>query len=178
MGPLTPGAVAGARSVEFVGHGLWENGSVPFLVLEYMEKGSLLRVLQNEGQSLGWGRRLGFMRDAACGMRFLHSLGRIHRDLKSANLLVNAQWVLKIGDFGTARPFQSAGGDDPGLMAAVETLDAPDMAIFDAIQRGDPTMTKVVGSYLWCEYARVCLRGWVMRSSVRLCNVIAGWHRR
>ena len=36
-------------------------------------------------------------------MRFLHTKGRIHRDLKSANLLVIGNWKVKVANFGSAR---------------------------------------------------------------------------
>nr|XP_032633532.1 serine/threonine-protein kinase NLK2-like [Chelonoidis abingdonii] len=37
------------------------------------------------------------------GLKYLHSAGVLHRDLKPGNLLVNSNCVLKICDFGLAR---------------------------------------------------------------------------
>ncbi|PPQ63319.1 hypothetical protein CVT24_006764 [Panaeolus cyanescens] len=41
------------------------------------------------------------------GMKYVHSAGVIHRDLKPGNLLVNADCELKICDFGLARGFDA-----------------------------------------------------------------------
>jgi mitogen-activated protein kinase kinase kinase 13 len=38
-------------------------------------------------------------------MSYLHSHKIIHRDLKSPNILIGNEEVIKISDFGTARPF-------------------------------------------------------------------------
>ena len=41
--------------------------------------------------------------DAARGMTFLHAADVVHRDLKSANLLVTSGFSVKVADFGLAR---------------------------------------------------------------------------
>jgi cyclin-dependent kinase 8/11 len=41
------------------------------------------------------------------GMNYLHANWVVHRDLKPSNILVMGEGVVKIGDFGLARIFQS-----------------------------------------------------------------------
>jgi hypothetical protein len=89
----------------------------PFLVLEYVEGGSLARCLGE--------RQLSF-REAACVVRQLaravahaHQRGILHRDLKPANVLLTAAvagaddacpWTAKITDFGLAKLLDPATG--------------------------------------------------------------------
>ncbi|KCV68986.1 CMGC/CDK protein kinase [Fonticula alba] len=44
-------------------------------------------------------------RDLLSGVAFLHAAGMMHRDIKSANLLIDAQGRLKLGDLGLSRSF-------------------------------------------------------------------------
>ena len=89
--------------VMFIGAGRMEDDKQPFLVAEYMPRGSLRDVLDDRDVTLNVTRCLGFALDAARGMAFLHSLKppRIHNDLKSDNLLVSNNWVVKVSDFGS-----------------------------------------------------------------------------
>ncbi|KAK2953960.1 putative Mitogen-activated protein kinase [Blattamonas nauphoetae] len=49
-----------------------------------------------------------FFYQIVCGLRYLHSAGIIHRDIKPTNLLVNGSCELKICDLGLACGFSSA----------------------------------------------------------------------
>ena len=65
--------------------------SYPFLVIEFMERGTLKKVLDSFEVSLMYKDKVNFALDAARGMQYLHALSppRVHRDMKSANLLVS-----------------------------------------------------------------------------------------
>lgn len=79
--------------------------------MEYLSRGALTVILRNTSMSLTSSQQIRFAVDAAKGMRFLHSRRppRIHRDLKSGNLLVSERWVVKIADFGSARLVKDEG---------------------------------------------------------------------
>ncbi len=44
-----------------------------------------------------------FLYQLLCGLQYMHSLGVLHRDIKSSNLLINTDCTLRICDFGSAR---------------------------------------------------------------------------
>ncbi|CAN1199799.1 Probable serine/threonine-protein kinase SIS8 [Linum perenne] len=75
------------------------------MVTEYMEMGSLYYLIHMSGQKkkLSWRRRLKMLRDICRGLMCMHRMKIVHRDLKSANCLVNKHWTVKICDFGLSR---------------------------------------------------------------------------
>lgn len=75
------------------------------IVTEYLPRGSLFRLLHRPNCQLDERLRLKMALDVAEGMNYLHTSMPIivHRDLKSPNLLVDKNWVVKVCDFGLSR---------------------------------------------------------------------------
>ena len=91
--------------VMFFGAGRDTRSGCPFLVMEYLRRGSLYDVIHGESKVIEHIDRLRFSLDAARGIKYLHSTSppRIHRDIKSANMLVSDKWVVKVADMETTR---------------------------------------------------------------------------
>lgn len=83
---------------------------------------------QQNVQHLHWARRLAMCLDAAKGMLFLHGEGIIHRDLKSANLLVDRSYRVKVCDFGLARTLGSTVGESRREVGTPQ-YDAPEVIV-------------------------------------------------
>ncbi|KAI9397098.1 hypothetical protein POPTR_004G231600v4 [Populus trichocarpa] len=82
------------------------------LIYEFVRNGSLRDSLSGlSGIWLDWRRRLKVALDAARGLAYLHELVNpriIHRDVKSANILLDECLNAKVGDFGLSKPMDNS----------------------------------------------------------------------
>ncbi|VAH98088.1 unnamed protein product [Triticum turgidum subsp. durum] len=92
------------------------------LVYEYMPEGALHQHLggsTNNGKTLTWRQRLRIALESAQGLEYLHkgcNPPLIHRDVKTSNILLNANLEAKIADFGLLKAFNR--GNDTHVSTA------------------------------------------------------------
>nr|GMD69879.1 serine/threonine-protein kinase-like protein At3g51990 [Ipomoea batatas] len=74
------------------------------LVVEFMANGTLYDALHADSRPPGWGRRVKMALQTAKAIETLHSASPpvIHRDIKSANVLIDRNFNARLGDFGLA----------------------------------------------------------------------------
>ncbi|KAG5626246.1 hypothetical protein H5410_011464 [Solanum commersonii] len=80
-----------------------------FLVYEFIENGNLSQHLRGR-EVLTWSTRVQIAMDSARGLEYIHEHTvpfYIHRDVKSANILINKNFHAKIGDFGLSKLVES-----------------------------------------------------------------------
>ncbi|URD75062.1 LRR receptor-like serine threonine-protein kinase [Musa troglodytarum] len=86
-------------------------GSNRILVYEYLENGSLDRALlgsNSDAVKLNWYIRSAICMGIARGLMYLHEELQppvVHRDIKASNILLDRNFLPKIGDFGVAKLF-------------------------------------------------------------------------
>ncbi|KAM9311708.1 interleukin-1 receptor-associated kinase 4 [Gastrophryne carolinensis] len=85
--------------------GFSNDGDQFCLVYAYMSNGSLLDRLAclDKTAPLPWNKRSNITIGTAKGIKYLHDNNHVHRDIKSANILLDDQFNPKISDFGLAR---------------------------------------------------------------------------
>jgi len=70
------------------------------IVLEFMARGTLHKILHDPKVKLSLPRLIQFGIDTCQGMAWLHGQKIWHRDLKPENVLIDENWVGKLADFG------------------------------------------------------------------------------
>ncbi|GJN14998.1 hypothetical protein PR202_gb01882 [Eleusine coracana subsp. coracana] len=92
--------------------GYCKDGNHLALVYEHMSQGSLEQKLRGKDQNAGsltWRQRLYIALESAQGLEYLHkacSPPFVHRDIKTANILLTANLEAKIADFGLLKAFK------------------------------------------------------------------------
>ncbi|XP_027925909.1 germinal center kinase 1-like [Vigna unguiculata] len=82
-------------------YGAYLNQTKLWIIMEYMAGGSVADLLQ-AGHPLDEMSIACILRDLLHAVDYLHSEGKIHRDLKAANILLSENGDVKVADFGVS----------------------------------------------------------------------------
>jgi serine/threonine protein kinase len=104
-----------------------EASGVPYMVVEYMPGGSLAAVLAT-GPAPSMAVKITLLRGVAAGLDYAHAAGVVHRDVKPANVLLSAEGIPVLGDFGLARLRVDTSLTGTGLVLGSPAYMAPEQA--------------------------------------------------
>lgn len=98
---------------------------VNFFSMEFVDGQSLLDLLNKQG-NIDVAQAVGYVLQAARGLKFAHENGMVHRDVKPDNLLLNAHGIVKVADLGLVKT-PDAVDEEPGAagMDVAALLDQP-----------------------------------------------------
>jgi serine/threonine protein kinase len=150
--------------LKFFGYGTTRSGN-GFIVTEFCSGGSLEHALHNSKLELPWKTRVAIGLQVALGMEYLHHMQMVHRDLKSANVLLDEMMKAKVCDFGLARyavserrcvvhsPFtgvtRALPHEDRIELSSRQASAHPMSDVTVSIEDARGLMTKATGSLLW-----------------------------
>jgi WD40 repeat protein len=125
-----------------------EHEGRPFLVLEYLEGGSLSERLAH--QTMGPAEAAGLIQTLARAIHFAHCQGFIHRDLKPGNVLFSRDGVAKIADFGLALAVtRPADLTHSRQVLGTPAYMAPEQALGNRVRVGPATDVYALGVILY-----------------------------
>ncbi|XP_006838635.2 LEAF RUST 10 DISEASE-RESISTANCE LOCUS RECEPTOR-LIKE PROTEIN KINASE-like 1.5 isoform X1 [Amborella trichopoda] len=116
------------------------------LVYEYVSNGTLSGHLHGplRGAHLNWKARLNIAEQTACALEYLHTQFIVHRDVKSVNILLEANLSVKVADMGLSRdmverthittsPLGTPGYVDPEYYRTYRLTQASDVYSFGVV---------------------------------------------
>ena len=114
-------------------HDFGEWSGVYFLTMEYVE-GITVRALLDTRGRLGVSSTLALATQLAQSLAVAHAHGVIHRDIKPQNLLLDAEGVLKVMDFGVARLAErSTSLTEAGLVIGTPAYMSPEQLMAEKV---------------------------------------------
>jgi serine/threonine protein kinase/WD40 repeat protein len=114
-------------------HAIEHTSPHPYLVMEFVDGMSVAEWLGRD-RRLAWQDVARIGAEAAAGLAAAHAAGVVHRDVKPANILVDADTGrIKMGDFGLARTLDNSSLTQTGLVRGTPEYIAPEQAAGEQI---------------------------------------------
>jgi eukaryotic-like serine/threonine-protein kinase len=104
-----------------------ETDGLPYIVMEYVEGVTLADELARRGR-FSSDEAAGLAVQVCAGLAHAHDTGLVHRDVKPQNLLLRADGVLKIADFGIARVVEGTQVTEAGTVLGTAVYLSPEQA--------------------------------------------------
>ncbi|KAL0347488.1 UNVERIFIED_CONTAM: Receptor protein kinase CLAVATA1 [Sesamum calycinum] len=148
--------------------GYVSNMDTNLLLYEYMSHGSLGDMLRgSKGAHLQWESRYRIAVDAAKGLCYLHhdcSPSIIHRDVKSNNILLDADYEAHVADFGLAKFWHDAGASECVLHCWLLRLHCTWLVLFFVLHLISFSMQLIAFSLIFS-------REWLRMSATQFLNL-------
>jgi serine/threonine-protein kinase len=116
-------------------HDIGQEGDTAYIVMEFVDGRNLDDMLA-ESAPLGVDLALRILADAARALDHAHARGIVHRDVKPANIMVQADGGVKIADFGIAKLAWTKTMTGTGMIAGSPHYMAPEQL------KGEPVSAK------------------------------------
>ncbi len=100
---------------------LFEENGTAYYVMDYID-GKSLRQIVNEQGALPEAAALRYIRQVADALAYVHSLDRLHLDVKPGNIMVDGNDNAILIDFGASKHYDSDTGENDSSLMGVNTV--------------------------------------------------------
>lgn len=104
-------------------YGLEQDGDLTFILMDFVDGISLRKEIYNLRNPFSLERILQIMKPICSALHYAHEMGRVHCDIKPANIMLKSNGDILVADFGIARIMEGAttmtmvGAGTPAYMA-------------------------------------------------------------
>jgi len=99
---------------------IFEENNTVYYVMDFIEGESLMSMVRRKGP-LPEAEALKYIRQVASALEYVHSLHRLHLDVKPANIMVTAEGKAVLIDFGASKYYDPETGDEKSEMLGINT---------------------------------------------------------
>ena len=96
-----------------------ENGTA-YYAMEYIDGQSLSDVVKQRGK-LPEAEAVGYIRQVAEALKYVHSLNRLHLDIKPGNIMLGREGKAILIDFGASKHYDDETGENTSTLLAINT---------------------------------------------------------
>lgn len=107
-----------------------ENGTA-YYVMDYIDGQSLAKLLEQRRGGMSESEALGYIRQVADALAYVHSTGRLHLDIKPANIKIDRTGRAILIDFGVSKQYDPDGLNDSTLIGHTPGFSSPEQSAGD-----------------------------------------------
>ena len=101
-------------------HDIFEENGTAYYVMDYIDGNSLGDIVKQRG-ALSESEAVDYIRQVAGALKYVHSLNRLHLDIKPGNVMVEANGHAVLIDFGASKYYDMESGENTSTLMGVNT---------------------------------------------------------
>ncbi len=116
---------------------IFEENHTAYYVMDYIDGRSLKEIVDNEG-AFSEARALGYIRQVADALGYVHAHNRLHLDIKPGNIMIDGNDHAILIDFGTSKQYEEVNGENTSTLLAYTAGYAPPEQVGNDLVRFTP----------------------------------------
>ena len=94
---------------------VFEENATAYYAMDYIDGKSLKEIVETEG-ALSESRALGYIRQVADALKYVHAHNRLHLDIKPGNVMIDGSGHAVLIDFGTSKQYDEVNGENTSTL--------------------------------------------------------------